>query len=89
MPNTASAIKEVRKTARRRVRNRVSRVATRTHVKNAQQALASNAPEVEQKVRQAMQALDQAAQKGIVHKNNAARRKSRLAKKLKAAQAGK
>ncbi len=88
MANTSSALKEIRKNARRRSRNRVVRVATRTRVKQANQAVAAGEIALsETAVRQAMRALDKAAEKGIIHKNNAARRKSRLIKKLKAMQA--
>lgn len=89
MANKSAALEEIRKTARRRVRNRLIRGTTRTEVKKANQALAGSTGDSEQAVREAMQALDKAAQKGILHKNNAARRKSRLMKKLKAAQAPK
>lgn len=87
MANKSAALEEIRKTARRRVRNRVIRVSTRTDIKKANQALTGGNVENSQKaVHEAMQALDKAAQKGILHKNNAARRKSRLMKKLKALQ---
>ena len=66
-------------------RNRPIRTATRTYVKKAQEAIASGDPEsAQQSTREAIKALDKAAQKGVVHKNNAARRKSRLMAKLNA-----
>lgn len=84
MANTKSALKEIRKTARRHDRNRLVRTTTRTRVKRATLAIQSNAPDREQTVRDAASALDKAAAKGVIHKNAASRRKARLMKKLKA-----
>jgi small subunit ribosomal protein S20 len=83
LANIKSAIKRVRQSARRRVRNRIVRSSMRTFVKKARtileegdKALAAGA------VREAISALDKAAQKGIIHRNSADRRKSRLMKRL-------
>lgn len=85
MANTSSALKEIRKNARRRKRNRLIRSTARTHVKHAQRAIdGGDAANAEETVRQAVRALDKAAEKGIIHKNNAARRKSRLIKRMRA-----
>lgn len=84
MANTKSALKAIRQNERRRVRNRVIRTSTRTQVKRAVQASESGSADAEQQLRQAVSALDKAAGKRIIHKNAAARRKSRLMKKLKA-----
>ncbi len=84
LANTKSALKEIRKNARRRVRNRLVRASTRTHIKRAVQAGESGAPETEELLRRAVSALDKAAAKDVIHKNAAARRKSRLMKRLKA-----
>ena len=53
----------------------------RTTVKKAEQALAAGADNAQELVVAASKALDKAASKGIIHKNAAARKKSRLAKK--------
>ena len=83
MANTSSALKEIRKNARRRQRNRLVRSAARTRIKRAVAAIEEGDQAAsEEQVRLAVRALDKAAQKGIIHKNNAARRKSRLAKRL-------
>lgn len=79
MANTASAVKRVRSNNRKRVRNKVTRTAARTAVRTAREASATDA---RQTTLEAISALDKAAQKGVIHKNNAARRKSRLMKKL-------
>jgi small subunit ribosomal protein S20 len=84
LANTKSALKEIRKIGRRRQRNRLVRAAARTMVKNASRAIQSGDADAPQTLEQAISALDKAAQKGIIHKNAAARRKSRLMKKLKA-----
>lgn len=83
LANTKSALKEIRKNARRRVRNRLVRASTRTHVKRALQAGEGGTPDTEELLRRAVSALDKAAAKDVIHKNAAARRKSRLMKRLK------
>lgn len=75
MPNIQSAKKNMRKSRAAAVRNRSQRAALRTAVKKA---IAPDASDVQR--RQAVQLLDRAARKGLIHKNAAARRKSRLAK---------
>ena len=83
MPNTRSAIKQVRVQERRRLRNQSVRSATRTYVKKAQLAIDDGAAtESSDAIRAAISALDRAARKGVIHPNNAARRKSRLMHKL-------
>ncbi len=84
MANTRSAKKRIRQTARRHTVNRVVRTRARGSVKLAKTALESSSPEAEKAVRQAISVLDRAAGKGVLHKNNAARRKRRLAKRLAA-----
>lgn len=83
MANKHAAEKAIRVSARRRTRNRVVRSSARTHVKQAASVLSSgDATASAQSIREAVRALDKAAQKGVIKKNNAARRKSRLMKKL-------
>ncbi len=83
MANTHSAEKAIRQSARRRARNRVVLTRTRSEVKKATVAIAANDVAASEKAAlDAISALDKAAQKGIIKKNNAARRKSRLMKKL-------
>jgi small subunit ribosomal protein S20 len=83
LANKHAAEKAIRNSLRRRTRNRVVRSSARTHVKQAASVLSSgNATESAQAIRDAVRALDKAAQKGVIKKNNAARRKSRLMKKL-------
>lgn len=83
MANTQSAIKAARQNERRRRRNRMVRSATRTQVKKARIALAEgDIEQAQEAVRQAVVALDKAAQKGIIHRNSASRRKARLMRQL-------
>ena len=85
MANTSSAIKRARQEPKRRLRNRVIKAKMRTMVKQAQTAAVAKDKEAAQAaVVAAITQLDKAAQKGIVHPNNAARRKSRLMKRLNA-----
>ncbi len=83
MPIIRSAAKRMRQDARRRDRNRVYRSAARTAVKNARESIETSDPEAPEAVRSAFVALDKAAQRGAIHANNAARRKSRLKRQQK------
>ncbi|HOE03416.1 MAG TPA: 30S ribosomal protein S20 [Anaerolineaceae bacterium] len=85
MANIKSAIKRNKQNEKRRLRNRVYRGSARTFVARARVALARQDLETaESATMAAVSALDKAAQKGVIHKNNAARRKSRLMKRLAA-----
>lgn len=85
MANIKSAIKRNKQNEKRRIRNRVYRGAARTYVARARVAIAAKDVETAQAVTlEAISALDKAVQKGVIHKNNAARRKSRLLKRLAA-----
>ncbi len=85
MANTRSAEKAMRQSARHRERNRVVRSKARTQVRQATATIDSkDKAAAEKSVREAIRALDKAAEKGILKKNNAARRKARLMKKLNA-----
>ena len=85
MANIKSAIKRNKQNEKRRLRNRVYRGSTRTYIARARVALNGQDPvAAEAATMTAVAALDKAAQKGVIHKNNAARRKSRLMKRLAA-----
>lgn len=79
MANSRSARKRIRANERKHVRNRAVRSAVRTRITKARRALLgveeANTPEL---VLAAVRELDRAAEKGILHRNNANRRKSRL-----------
>ncbi len=78
MPNIRSAAKRMRQDEHRHERNRVYRSAARTAVKKARVLIEDANPEAQEAIRTAVVALDRAAQRGAIHANNAARRKSRL-----------
>ncbi len=83
MTNIKSQKKRNRQNEKRRIQNRFFRGRARTEVKKARLAIEAGEPtEAREATLLAIRALDTAAQKGIVHKNNAARRKSRLMKHL-------
>jgi len=83
LPQTKSAQKQVRVTARRRLRNKSIRTLCKTNITKAEKLIFSGELESAQAaVVAAISALDKAAEKGVIHSNNAARRKARLMKKL-------
>lgn len=84
MPNIKSAKKRVKVIATKTARNKACNSALKTSIKKAQSAVESNATDKEQIVRAAIKKIDQAAAKGVLHKNTAARKKSALARKLNA-----
>lgn len=85
MANIKSAEKRWRQSLKRRLRNRTARATTRTHIKTVNRTIADGTLDA-QALKTAVRALDKAAEKGILHPNNAARRKSRLMRRFAAAQ---
>ncbi|WP_440111230.1 30S ribosomal protein S20 [Paenibacillus sp. QZ-Y1] len=85
MPNIKSAVKRVKTNEKRHALNASQKSALRTAVKAADAALVSNEVDTAKAaIQAASKKLDKAVTKGLVHKNAAARKKSRLAKKLNA-----
>jgi small subunit ribosomal protein S20 len=83
LANIKSQIKRNKQNEKRRLRNRVYRGRARTFVQKARTAIETgNAETAQTAAVEAIRALDKAAEKGVLHKNNAARRKSRLMKRL-------
>lgn len=83
MANIKSQIKRNRQNEKRRLRNRVYIGRARTFIKKARTEIEGGEVEgAREATLRAISALDKAADKGILHKNNAARRKSRLMKRL-------
>jgi small subunit ribosomal protein S20 len=88
MANTKSAEKAARQSEKRQAQNRIYLGGARTSVKKARTAIASgNGDAADAAVKEAMSTLDRAATKGVLHRNNAARRKSRLMRSLNKAKA--
>jgi small subunit ribosomal protein S20 len=77
--NTKSAIKRIRQNERRRVRNRAIRSKVRTTLKIAR---AVEGAEKRPTIEEAIRYLDKAVSKGVIHRNTAARKKSKLARRL-------
>ena len=83
MPHPKSALKRHRQSLQRRARNQGRTTAVRSAVRRARELIASGArEEAEAAVRAAGALLDRTARKGVIHPNNAARRKSRLMHRL-------
>ncbi len=84
MPNNAAAQKRMRQEQKRRLHNRSVKSLVKTQITKAREAVAFAGTDAEEAVRIAVSELDRAAKKGVIHRNNAARRKSRLMKQLNA-----
>ena len=82
MANIKSQIKRNLQNEKRRVRNKAVRSELRTRTRAAMTATESGADDREAVVRLAVKRIDQAASKGVIHKNTAARRKSRLMRRV-------
>lgn len=80
MPNIRSAKKRMRQAVKRRARNQTQRSAMRTAVKRVRTA--ATAEEAQAAFRKAEELLDRAARKNLIHRNAAARQKSRLRKAI-------
>lgn len=82
MPNIKSAKKRVLVNATKQARNKSRNSALKTALKKANAAIETGADNKEELVTVAIKKLDQASAKGLLHKNNAARKKSALVTKL-------
>jgi len=78
LPHTKSVAKRVRQNEKRRLRNKAVKSYVRTMIKRVLES-----EDKEEALRKAYSALDKAVKKGVIHKNTAARKKSRLAKLVK------
>jgi small subunit ribosomal protein S20 len=88
LANLKSSAKRARQNIKRQARSSYYETTARSHIKRARAQIAANElEEARDTVQKAAKALDKAAQKGVIHRNNAARRKSNLMKALNKAQA--
>ncbi len=87
MANTRSAKKHMRADEKKRIRNLMVRSKVKTLIKKAERSVVVGEPDTVEALRLACAELDKAASKGVIHKNNAARRKSRLMAKFNKAAA--
>ena len=88
MANIKSQIKRNRTNEARRLRNKAARSEIKTRVKVAVNAAAGGTEDAADALRTAIKRIDKAASKGIIHKNQAANRKSRLMKRVAATSGG-
>jgi len=87
LPNIKSSIRSVKTDAERRAKNAAEKSAVRTAAKKVEAQVAEgNKAEAEVTLKKASSLLDKAAQSGVISKNAAARKKSKLAKKVNAAE---
>ena len=82
MANIKSQKKRNLTNARRHEKNKAVRSELKTRIKNADRSAAEGTEDTDESVRRAVKALDMAAAKGIIHKNQAANRKSKLMKRV-------
>ncbi len=87
MAHSKQAKKRIRQNERQAAQNRPIRTYTARRVRDARDAVANGDDDAAETLRAAQSALDRAAKTGVIHRNTAARRKSRLASALKKAQA--
>ena len=85
MPNIKSVIKDVKKSHERHLRNLAVKSKIKTFIKKSKIAIAGGDAGAVAIISQTVSIIDKAAEKGIIHKNAAARRKSRLMKRADAA----
>ncbi len=81
MPNIKSAKKRVKVIKKKTLRNNIQRSILRTSVRKFKEAFANKASNIDEVFKDAMKAVDRAVSKKVLHRNTAARIKSKLAKK--------
>lgn len=81
MPNIKSVVKDVKKSRQNRLRNIAAKSALKTYVKKARTAIADGSSDASVAVKLAVSCIDKTAERGIIHRNAASRRKSRLMKR--------
>jgi len=85
LPNIKSAIKRVKITKVKTMNNMSKKSTLRTAIKKAKEDIATNHADASQTLKSAIELIDKAAAKNLLHKNTAARKKSRLTKAFNAA----
>ena len=86
MANIKSAMKRNRQNEKRRLANRAVRAELRTRTRSVLEAAEAGADDTDEKLKAAIKRIDMAASKGTMHKNTAARTKSRLVKRVRTLQ---
>ncbi len=89
MPNIKSAIKRVKVTRTKTLQNAMAKSALKTSIRKCRESVENNSANVAESFKHAVKTIDKAAAKNLIHKNTAARRKSKLAKLVNKANATK
>lgn len=84
MPNKANARKALRQAEKKAARNKIVKDAYKSAMKTVKKAVSAGEKDVKEQLRLAQKRLDKAAKKGVIKKNTAARKLSRLVKQVKA-----
>jgi small subunit ribosomal protein S20 len=83
LANHKSAIKRARQNEKRRMRNRIRKTIMKNAIKSVEEAIKSNSSELAvEKLQEAITVIDKTASKGVIHRNKAARKISRLSRKV-------
>ncbi|NMD38992.1 MAG: 30S ribosomal protein S20 [Christensenellaceae bacterium] len=82
MPNIKSAIKRVKVTEKKTLQNKIVKTKVKNAVKRFENAVANNSDDLAEQYKLTVSQIDKAVTKGVLHKNTAARKKSRLAKMM-------
>jgi small subunit ribosomal protein S20 len=86
LANHKSAIKRAKQSEARRLRNRTRKTRMKNVIKSVEEAIASKSPEAAQeRLKEAISVIDRTAARGVIHKNNAARKISRLSRRVSTA----
>jgi small subunit ribosomal protein S20 len=85
LANHESAIKRAKQNEKRRLRNRIRKTQMKNAIKSVEEAVASNSPELAaERLQEAISVINKTAVKGVIHKNKASRKISRLTRKVNA-----
>lgn len=85
MANHKSAVKRAKQSEKRRLRNRMRKTRMKTAIRSLEQAIQSQSPEqAKEKLQEAISIIDKTAAKGVIHRNKASRKISRLTRKVNA-----
>jgi len=82
MPQTKQAMKALKKSQKKAEQNKIVKNTIKTLVKKSHQAIDKKDAKAEELIKQSIQKIDKAMQKGVIKKNTGARKKSRLVKAL-------
>lgn len=82
LPNIKSAVKRVKVTKKKTLRNREQKSILKTYIRKSREAIDNKSENVKEAFKNAIRAIDKAVSKNILHRNTAARKKAKLAKRF-------